>query len=116
MSGIGFTLSPGTGAADQVYDRFKVDQRFSPPVETNEREEPVLDPIPFAGAGRVMANGNSHSCYVAQILQVQFPGALPVSIAAAAVGANQQPLREGHWPDVRRPEHLAAVNSKLSAP
>jgi hypothetical protein len=49
-------------------------------------------------------------------LQVQFPGALPVSIAAAAVGANQQPLREGHWPDVRRPEHLAAVNSKLSAP
>jgi hypothetical protein len=45
----------------------------------------MLDLVPFAGSGRIVTNRDSHPGFVAQCLQVQFPGALPIPVAAAAV-------------------------------
>src|ERR1700739_1098793 len=47
----GETRSRGC-AGDQVDDGTIADQRLGAPVQADEREEPVLDLVPFAGARR----------------------------------------------------------------
>ena len=53
----------------------------------------MFDLVPLAGSRRIVANRDRHSSFVAQRLQMQFPGARPVAIAAAAVSADEQPRR-----------------------
>src|SRR5450755_3673138 len=40
-----------------------------------------------------MADCDSHASFVAECLQMQFPGALAVPVAASAVGADEQSFR-----------------------
>ena len=51
----------GGGGSDQLDDRLVADERPSAPVLGNEREQPMLDLIPFAGAGRQMTDGEGLS-------------------------------------------------------
>ena len=45
----------GSGGADQVDYDAVADQRPGAPVDADEREQPVLDLVPLAGAGRMVA-------------------------------------------------------------
>ena len=47
----------GRGRGDQLHDGLVADQRLTAPVLCDEREQTMLDPVPFAGAGRQMADG-----------------------------------------------------------
>ncbi len=42
----------GGGGANQIDDDLIADQRLGAPVHADEREQPVLDLVPFAGARR----------------------------------------------------------------
>src|ERR1035437_10202606 len=42
----------GGGCGDQLHDHLMADERLSPPVAGDEREEAMLDLVPLAGAGR----------------------------------------------------------------
>src|SRR5690348_15068528 len=50
----------------------------------------MLNLVPFARSRRIVTHCDGHTGFVAQSLQVQFPCPLPVSVTAAAVGANQE--------------------------
>ena len=51
----------------------------------------MLDLVPLAGSGRVVTNRDRPAGFVAQRLEVQLPGAWPVSVAASAIGTDRQP-------------------------
>ena len=63
-------FEPGArlGATNQVDDSFIIDQRLSSPVQTDEREEPVLDPVPLAGTGRIVTNRDRYSDLICHLL------------------------------------------------
>src|SRR5882757_6968107 len=50
--------SLGCGCGDELDDDLVADQGASLPVLADEGEEPVLDLVPLAGAGREMAGGD----------------------------------------------------------
>src|SRR5947199_7195553 len=62
----------------------------APPVHADVRKEPVLDPIPFARARRQVTHHPFEGCFIHQRLQLILPKATAISVAAAAVRANQK--------------------------
>ena len=81
------TQSLGGGrAGDQPDYRLVISQRFATPVGRDEREQPVLDFVPLAGARGKMAHRDRQSRLVRQTLQLQLPKPQPIPIAATAVG------------------------------
>ena len=54
----------------------------------------MLDPVPFAGTGWQMADGDRNPEFVGQHLQFPLPQAQTHAVAAAAIGGNQQPRRD----------------------
>ena len=46
----------GGGGGDQLDDGLVADQRLAAPVLGDEREQPMLDLVPLAGAGRQMTD------------------------------------------------------------
>src|SRR6266567_1684658 len=52
----------------------------------------MLDPIPFARARRQMTHQRFEGCFIHKRLQLIFPKATAISVAAAAVRANQKTL------------------------
>ena len=72
-----FDLEAGTrlGATDEIDDCLIVDQGLSLPVQTDERKQPVLDLVPFAGSWWVMTNRDGDMDLIRQLLQVELPGA-----------------------------------------
>src|SRR5450759_1200991 len=83
------------GCGDQVDDDLMTDQRLAAPVLTDEREETVLDLVPFAGARRKVTDRDLQPGFVSQLLQFPFPEPHSRSITAARIGGNQQTLRFG---------------------
>ena len=75
-------------------DNLMADQWFAAPVLSDEGEQPVLDPVPFAGTGWQMADGDRYPEFVGQDLQFPLPQAQTHAVAAAAIGGNQQPRRD----------------------
>src|SRR6185437_8651448 len=73
------------GRADEFDDGAVIDERPSAPVPRDEREEAVLDLVPFAGAGRKMEDGDGQSQLVGELLQFGLPEADAGAIAAAAI-------------------------------
>ena len=86
-----FTLRPvsGAGATDEIDDRLIVYQRLALPVQADEGKQSVLDLVPFAGSGRIVADRNRHTSLIAQRLELQFPRAGPTSVASSAVRADE---------------------------
>ena len=68
-------------ATDEVDDRLIVDQRLSSPVQTDEREEPVLDLVPLAGSRRVVTDRDRYPDLIRYLLQVELPCAKSISVA-----------------------------------
>ena len=87
-------LQPQAGARlcgrDQLYNDFVTDQRSTPPVHADMREEPMLDLVPLAGSRRKMANSNLEARVVGESLQLNLPEARSVTIASASVGTDEQ--------------------------
>src|SRR6476620_1778369 len=50
----------------------------------------MLDPVPLAGAGRQMADGDAQAEFIRQRLQFALPQAYPSAVTAAAIGGDQQ--------------------------
>ena len=61
-------------------------QRLATPVDRDEREKPVLDLVPLAGAWREMADGDGKFEFIGKPLKLDFPQADPITVAAAAIG------------------------------
>src|SRR5678816_1091900 len=74
---------------DQVDDGFVRPQRPTAPVDRDEREQPVLDLVPLARAGREMADVNHEPEPVGEALQLVLPNVRAVSVAAARVGGDE---------------------------
>ena len=90
-----FQALRGGGARNQSHDCLVVAQRFAPPVRGDEREKPMFDLVPLARSRREMANGNGQARLVRELLQFEFPEPQPPTIAAPAVGRDEQVPRLG---------------------
>lgn len=55
----------------------------------------IFDALPFAGAGRQMADGDGDAELVGEGLQLALPQPNPHAVATAAIGGDQQPRRFG---------------------
>src|SRR5216684_9011777 len=80
----------GSGGADQLENDLMADERGCPPVLGDEREEPMLDLVPFGGAGRQMADDQGEADLVGELLQLGLPQPATTAIAAAAVGGDDE--------------------------
>ena len=83
----------GRGGGDQLDDDLVADQRLAAPVLGDEGEQAVLDLVPFAGAGREVADGHGQAGLVGEALQLELPQPDARAVAAAAIGGDQQPAR-----------------------
>ncbi len=88
----------GRRVADQVDDDLPADQGTAAPVLRDVTEHPMLDFVPFAGAGRKVTDLDQHAQFVSELLQLNFPQAHAVAVTATAVGGDQQaPRRRVEW-------------------
>jgi len=67
----------GRRARDQIDNRLIIRKRFAAPIRANEREQPVFNLVPLAGARREVTNGNRKTRFIRQFLQLHFPEAQP---------------------------------------
>src|SRR5271165_2191278 len=74
--------------ADQVDDHPVALQWSSAPVHGDLGEQPVFDFVPFAGARGQVADGDGQPALGGERGQLDLPGADPVAVGAAAVGAD----------------------------
>src|SRR5882757_4147362 len=58
---------------DEVDDDLVADEWLTAPVLADEREQTVLDLVPFTGARREVTDRNLQSGFVCQLLQFPFP-------------------------------------------
>jgi len=84
-------FEPGArfGATNQVDDSFIIDPRLSSPVQTDKREEPVLDLVPLAGFRRIVTDRDRYPHLIRHLLQVEFPGAKAISVAPPSICADE---------------------------
>ena len=68
-----FQTCIGGGCADQIDDDAVADEWFGTPIHADEREQTVLDLIPFAGARRQMVNIDLHTEFIGEFLQLVLP-------------------------------------------
>ncbi len=64
---------PGGGCANQLNDDLTADKRLAAPILSDESEQPVLDAVPFAGAGGMMRDGDGKAGFVGEDLQFTLP-------------------------------------------
>ena len=84
----------GGRAADERQDRVPRTKRHAGPVATDLTEEAVLDRVPFAAAGWIVAHGHPQAELIAELdLQAFLPGSRLAAIAAASVGQQQKVVR-----------------------
>src|SRR5262245_39655073 len=80
---------------DQVDDDLVSAQWSAPPVDRDEREQPVFDLVPLAGARREVADSDRDPEPVGEPLQLGFPDAGSIPVAAAGIGRDEQLARLG---------------------
>src|SRR4029450_8376308 len=79
--------SSSSRVADQIDDGFVADQGLASPVHADERKEAVLNRVPLARPGRVVADRDRNPYLGRQPLEVHLPGAESVPVAPAGIGA-----------------------------
>src|SRR5438132_1735322 len=79
--------------ADEVHDDLVGLQGLAAPIPSHMTEQAVFNLVPFARAGREMAHFDFQARFVAESLQFDFPKAVSATVAAAAVGRDQQAAR-----------------------
>ena len=85
----------GGRRGDQLNDGAVAAQRFAPPIDGDEREQAVLDLVPFAGARRQMAYRDGTSQLIGELLQFNLPEAYAVAVTASAIGRDHQACGTG---------------------
>src|SRR5215831_2692418 len=87
-----FHSQPASGSrpTNQIDHRFEVPKRLPFPRQTDEREDPMLDPVPLAGSRRIMTHRDRNSDLVHQLQPIRFPGVGATAIAATPIRTNQQ--------------------------
>src|SRR5438477_1524920 len=80
----------GAGSPDQVHDGFVVPQRLPFPGQTDEGEESMFHPIPFACARRVMTDRNGYPDLICQGLEVHLPGSPPAAVTTSRIRTDQE--------------------------
>ena len=83
----------GRCARDQIDDRLIIAKRLTAPIRGDEREQPVFNLVPFAGAWREVTDGNRKARFIRQFLQLYLPMSQPRAIASPAICCNKQPPR-----------------------
>src|SRR5215207_4006429 len=73
---------------NQGNDHFMTDQRATPPVQTDMREQAVLDLVPLARTRRQMTDRDWDPQGIRQLLELHFPESHAIPIAAAAIGTD----------------------------
>src|SRR5438874_1884141 len=68
-------------------------KRSSFPVDTDKREQFVLDCVPFTGTGRKVADGDFKAGFVGESLEVFLPELQPVPVRSSRVRRNHQSRR-----------------------
>ena len=81
----------GGDGADGVDDDVVAGQRAAPPGQADLAEQPVLDLVPLAGAGREVADGDLQPGLLRQDGEPGLPGPVPVAVGTAGVAGDQQP-------------------------
>ena len=94
-SGGDFQAGFGGGAANQGQQFAESSQGFTGPVQRDETEEPMFDPIPLRGARRIVAHGDRQARLGGELLQFALPQTTARRVAAAAVGQQQQMATTG---------------------
>ena len=80
----------GPGGADQADDGREVVQVFAAPVLADERIQPVLYTVPFAGPWRQVAHADLYAEFACELLQFDLPQPGPVPVGATAVDGDMQ--------------------------
>ena len=83
------------GVGDQVDDDLMAHQRLTAPVLRDVTEEPMLDLVPFARSRRKVADAQTQSRSVRQLLQSNLPQPAAATVAPTAIGRDQQFARSG---------------------
>src|ERR1039457_4600163 len=80
-----------SGGANEVQDLLITVEWFACPVLGDLRKEAVFNGVPFGSASRVVGNGESQTERIGQLrLELGFPGAATIAIAAAGVAQNEE--------------------------
>ena len=89
---LGANAKPGGRGrrTDQMDHRRQTDQGLAAPVHGDIGEQTMLDAIPFAGAGRIVADRDGPSGAIGNALQLPFPPSQSGSVAASGIGRNQK--------------------------
>ena len=80
----------GGGRRDQLDDHLVIGEGASTPVHADLREEPVLDLVPFAGAGRQVTDRDRQTGLLGEAPELVLPGANSVAVASTPIGADQE--------------------------
>src|SRR6201998_4403061 len=93
-------------------------QRLASPVHADEREQPMLDPVQFAGSGRQVGHRDLEAGLVGKALEFSLPQLDLRPVAATTVRGDRQVCRLGvalfaeHVPPARM---LATAKAPVSA-
>jgi hypothetical protein len=68
-----FEAGLGGCGSDQLHDHLVAYQRLATPVHGDEGEQPMLDPVPLAGAGWQMSDRDPQPCLVGDALEFALP-------------------------------------------
>src|SRR6185295_3537418 len=76
--------------ADEADDGLERSKRLASPIDRDEREESVLDLVPLAGPWRIVADVDDQLKLVGESLQLGFPHARAVPVAASGIGGDEE--------------------------
>ena len=74
---------------DQMDHRRQTDQGLAAPIHGDIGEQTMLDAVPFAGAGRIVADRNGPSGAIGNALQLPFPPPQHRTMSGSAVAIRQ---------------------------
>jgi hypothetical protein len=84
LSGPVTSNCPGRRVADQIHHGLVGAQRSASPIHRDKREEAMFDLVPLAGARRKVADVDRDFELIGKPLELRFPHARPVAVAASA--------------------------------
>ena len=101
------------GSSNQGKQLAQSSQRFAGPIQRDETEQAMFDPILFRGAGWVVAHRDRQARLGGEFLQFLFPQTTAGRIAASAIGQQQQIPTTGVVRCGRLPPTPQAVDGEL---
>src|SRR5579871_2577724 len=80
----------GRGGSNQIDDDVMANQGPTTPILGDVTKQTVFNFVPFAGAGRKVTDLDRNSQAIGQVLQGYLPQPIAATVAAAAIGGDQQ--------------------------